>query len=188
MCPLGINSITLLLGTLRTLTPALTRILPGWPVWLTWSRVVRSYETTLQKYKAPLIEFLSEESPWQWPSYFRKFPAWVPVPNGASTTTISSIALDSDSVKETSTGNAKVFIMYTFRKCSSFKILYFWIGKRIFELKMGNGRFQRSRYHKKKICFDHLTFTNEAQYSELFVQNSHPVSGWNSLFGFSPIG
>lgn len=88
MCPLGINSITLLLGTLRTLTPALTRILPGWAVWLTLSRVVRSYEKTLQKYKAPLIEFLSEESPWQWPSYFRQFPAWDPVPNGASTTTI----------------------------------------------------------------------------------------------------
>lgn len=184
MCPLGINSITLLLGTLRTLTPALTRILPGWPVWLTWSRVVRSYETTLQKYKAPLIEFLSEESPWQWPSYFRQFPCSKRSFNDND----NSIALDSDRVKETSTGNAKVFRMYTFRKCSSFKILYFWIGKRIFELKMGNGRFQRSRYHKKKICLDHLTFTNEAQYFELFVQHSHPVSGWNSLFGFSPIG
>lgn len=42
ICPLGLNSITLLLGTLRTLTPALTKMLPGPDAEPTAPRVVRS--------------------------------------------------------------------------------------------------------------------------------------------------
>lgn len=42
ICPLGLNSITLLLGTFRTRTPALTKMLPGAEAEPTVPRVVRS--------------------------------------------------------------------------------------------------------------------------------------------------